>query len=270
MSQDAARELLDWEDLGAQPAARAFRASLTELLRRPAAFFRKMALSGGLHEPVTFFALILGAVVVLAFPAALSYFSLMRPDPARASQEVYGRYMLAAQGTGLALVLLPAVLAAGAGAMMLLGTAFHLAGKPFGARNWEGSLSVWFYSGAAALVPLAAALALLLLVSLLGCLIGLAMPGAQEMAAPVARWTLMVGLAAALLAGVGLLLSLTAVGCAEAFELDAILGAAAGVSGAAAAAALVVGGWFAMGWLGELCAFALAGLAIAALRRGGE
>ncbi len=188
MSHEAAADLLSWEDLGAQPSGRAFRRSLAELLRHPAAFYRKMALTGGLHEPVAFFAVALGAVVVLAFPAALAYYLLMRPDPARMAPEVYARYVLVTQGTGVALVLLPVALAVGAGAMVLLGTVFHLAGKPFGTRNWEGSVSVWLYAGAGALVPLAAALVLLLLVSLAGCLLGVP--------AVAAHWTLLGGVGA--------------------------------------------------------------------------
>lgn len=265
-----AEGLLSWEDLGAQPAGRAFRRSLGELLRRPGAFFSKMAVSGGLHEPAAFFALVLGGVVVLAFPAALAYFGLMQPDPARVPQEVYARYVLAAQGTGLAVVLLPLVLAVGAGAMLLLGTAFHLAGRLFGARNWEGSVSICLYAAAGALVPLAVALGLLFIVSLGGRLLGLAFPGSQPVAATVAYWALMAGLPAALVAALGLLLGLTAVGCARAFELDPILGAAAAFLGVMVAAALVVGGGLVVGWLGEWAVFALAGLAVAALRRGGE
>ncbi len=260
MSRESAPELLSWEDLGAQPAGRAFRRSLAELLLHPGAFFRKMALTGGLHEPVAFFAFVLGAVIVLAFPAALACFLLMRPDPARMAPEVYARYALAAQGTGLALVLLPVALAAGAGAMVLLGTVFHLAGKPFGARNWEGSVSIWLYAVSGALLPLAAALGLLLVVSLAGCVLGLP--------AAAAHWTLLGGAGAALVAGLALLLGLTAVGCAEAFELEPVLGAAAAFSGVVAAAVLACAGGLGIGWPGAFCAFALAGLAIAALRRG--
>ncbi len=262
MSHEAAADLLSWEDLGAQPSGRAFRRSLGELLRHPAAFYRKMALTGGLHEPVAFFAVALGAVVVLAFPAALAYYLLMRPDPARMAPEVYARYVLVTQGAGVALVLLPVALAVGAGAMVLLGTVFHLAGKPFGTRNWEGSVSVWLYAGAGALVPLAAALALLLLVSLAGCLLGVP--------AEAAHWTLLGGVAAALAAGVLLLFGLSAVGCAEAFELEPVLGAAAALAGVVAAAAVACAGGLAIGWPGAVCALALAGLGVAAVRRGGD
>jgi hypothetical protein len=259
---NSAPELLSWEDLGAQPAGRAFRRSMGELLCHPASFFHKMALTGGLHEPVTFFSIVLAAVIVLAFPTALAYLAVMQPDPVRMAPGLYARYVLAAQGTGLALVLLPVTLAAGAGTMVLLGTVFHLAGEPFGARNHEGSLSIWFYSAAAALVPPAAALGLLLLVSLAGCLAGL--PPA------VAHWTLLVGGGAAALAGAALLLGLTTVGCAEAFELEPVLGTAAAFCGALAAAAVAAAGVIGLGWLAACGAFALAGLAVAALRRGGE
>ena len=260
---ESARNLLSWEDLGAQPAGRAFRRSLAELLRRPGAFFRKMALTGGLHEPVAFFAIVLGAVIVLAFPAALAYFVLMQPDPARMAPEVYARYVLAAQGTGLALVLLPVALAAGAGAMVLLGTLFHLAGKPFGARNWEGS---------------AQRLALL----------GLGGAGAAGGGAGAAAGRQPGRLPARAAAGGG---ALDAAGRhgrgagggrgAAAGPDDGGLrggvraGAGAGRGGGVCrvrgggGGGMRVGG-LALGWPGAWCAFALAGLAVAALRRGGE
>jgi len=259
-------DVLSWEDLGSQPAGRAFRRSLCELLSRPAGFYRKMALSGGLHEPVAFFAICLGAVVLLAFPAALAYFFLVRPDPGRMPYELYARYVLVTQGTGLAVVLLPLVLAAGAGAVVALGTAFHLGARLFGARNWEGSVSIYLYASAGALVPLGAALALLLLVSLAGCVVG---DGARATLVPIARWTSLIGFGAALLGGAGLLLSLTAFGCAAAFGLDPILGTAAGLSGVIAAAAVAAGLWYGLGWLGAWGLLALAGLAVAATRRGG-
>jgi len=269
MSPEAstANDLLSWEDLGSQPACRAFRGSLAELLRHPGAFFSKVALSGGLHEPVAFFAVCLGAVVLLAFPAALAYFGLMRPDPGRVPQEVYARYVLVAQGTGLAVVLLPLVLATGAGAMVALGTAFHLGGKLFGLRNWEGSVSIYLYAAAGALLPLGAVLGLLFLISLAGCLLG---PGVRAAVVPIAHWTLLLGVGGALLGGAALLLSRTATGCARAFELDPIVGAAAGLSGVVAAVALAGGLWYGIGWLGAWGILALAGLAIAATRRGGD
>ena len=85
----ARNDLLDWENLSEVPAGRALRRSLAELLVRPGRFFGKMAISGGLFEPLAFFAVVLGAAILLAFPAALAYVRLAAPDPERVGAAAY-------------------------------------------------------------------------------------------------------------------------------------------------------------------------------------
>jgi hypothetical protein len=225
------RELLSWENLGVGSAGAAFRRSLAELLVHPGRFFGKMALDGGLFEPLAFLAVVLGAALVLAFPAALAYLQLSAPDPERLGLEAYAAALLPARAAGLLLVLLPLVLAAACTAMVLLGTLFHLGAKPFGAGNWEGSVSVWLYAGGAALVPLAAGVAVVFAVSLAGWLLGLPWPDMQPTAHQIAGWTARILLTAGLLAGAALMVLDAAVGCVRAFGLEPVLGAAAAVSG---------------------------------------
>jgi hypothetical protein len=225
------REVLTWEDLGVGSAGTAFRRSLTELLVHPGRFFGKMAVSGGLFEPLTFLAIVLGLVLVLAFPAALAYVKLAAPDPERLGAEVYAAALLPARATGLLLVLLPLVLAAACVAMLLLGTLFHIGAKLFGAHNWEGSVSVWLYAGGAALVPLTAGTAVVLATSLAGWLLSLLWPETQPAAHQAAAWMSRILLAAGLFAGLALVVLDAAIGCARAFGLEPVLGTAAAVSG---------------------------------------
>jgi hypothetical protein len=244
---------LSWESLGAQPAGRAFRRSLAELLARPRRFFRRMALNGGLHEPLTFFALMLAAAVVLSFPAALSYFGVAAPDPDQVSPDVYRAYALPARWSGMLLVLLPLVLVGAGVAMVLLGTLFHAGSKPFGTGNWEGSVSVWLYAGAAALAPTVLAVAVFFGVSLAGYLLGLALPAAGDAAGAFVRWTFLILCPAALLAAAALLVVGTTVGCTQAFGLDPLLGAAAAVSGLlVVAAAVALSTWSFVRWGGPV------------------
>ncbi|KPK66305.1 MAG: hypothetical protein AMK73_00350 [Planctomycetes bacterium SM23_32] len=226
-----AAQPLAWEDLGSRPAGAAFRQSMAELLAHPARFFRRMATTGGLHEPLAFFAFTFTAALLVAFPAALSYFGVAAPDPERTAQQVYSLYVVPARITGLLVALLPLAVVAACTLMVLLGGLFHAAARPFGARNWEGSVSAWLYAGSAALSPSVLSLAAVLIVALGGYLIGLLWPGAKDTAAAFARWTLLVLGSAGLLAGLILLVMDAMVGCTQAFRLDAMLGAAAGVSG---------------------------------------
>jgi hypothetical protein len=236
---DQGEELLSWENLGAEPAGSAFRRSMRELLARPDSFFRKMAVSGGLHEPLTFFAIVAAAGLLIAFPAALSYCVLSAPDPERVTPQAYSAHMLPARVSGLLLVLTPLVLVGGAAAMVLLGTLFHLAGKPFAARSWEASVSVWVYSVSAALMPLVFCLGVAGAVSLAGYLIGIPWPGTRDTAAPLARWTWLVLGSAGLLAGAALLVVDASVGTTRALAVDLSFGITAGVSGVIVAAAAV-------------------------------
>lgn len=236
MGQDAAAvekqaELLSWENLGAQPAGRAFRRSLAELLARPGEFFGKVATSGGLFEPLTFFAIVLGAALVMGFPAALAYLALAAPDPEQLGLEAYATVLLPARTTGLLLVLLPLALAVGCMLMVLLGTLFHAAAKAFGARNWEGSVSIWLYSASGALAPLVAATGVVLAVSLAGYLLSLLWPDVRGPARQFAGWTVLVLYGGGLLAGAVALLAYAATGCVRTFRMENVTGVAAGVSG---------------------------------------
>ncbi len=227
----ARNDLLDWENLSEVPAGRALRRSLAELLVRPGRFFGKMAISGGLFEPLAFFAVVLGAAILLAFPAALAYVRLAAPDPERVGAAAYSAALLPARAGGLLLVLLPLALAAACVAMVLTGTLFHVGARLFAAPRWEGSVSVWLYAGGAALAPLTAGLAVLFAVSLTGCLLGLAWPEAQPAAHRVAAWTARVLLTAGLVAGVLLLAMDAVVGCMRALRAEPVTGAAAAVAG---------------------------------------
>jgi hypothetical protein len=264
-------ELLSWEDLGSRPAGRAFRQSLMELLARPGSFFRKMALSGGLHEPLAFFAVILTLAVVVGFPAALSYYGLAAPDPERVAPEVYQTYVLPVRWSGLLLVLLPLVVVAGGAATVLLGTLFHAGGKAFGTRNWEGSVSIYLYSASAALVPLLLALAVVFLVALAGYLIAIPWPASRGATVPLARWASLVLFPAGILAGLALFAADAAIGCTRAFDLDPMLGAAAGVSGMLLTAIVVAGSiWsfnrWGLGWgIAAVAAWACVATVIAAV-----
>ncbi|MCD6417021.1 MAG: hypothetical protein J7M08_10075 [Planctomycetes bacterium] len=235
--------LLSWEDLGRQPAGRAFRRSLALLLRRPPDFFGRMAQSGGLHEPVTFFLIVLGALIVLAFPAALALLGLIAPDPAKTPADLYQLQILPSRVCGLLLVLLPLALVAAATVMVLLGTLFQVGGRPFGAGGWEASVSVWLYSGAAALCPVVAAAGLALVVSLVGFLLSLPWPGLRPVAAEVANWATWIASPIAGLVALVLLTRSLACGCAGAFHLEGTQGAAAAVSGLLLVAATVGGCW---------------------------
>jgi len=266
MELEQGGELLRWEDLGSQPAGYAFRRTMRELLARPQSFFRKMALTGGLHEPLTFFAIVVAAGLLIAFPSALAYCGLSAPDPGRVTPQAYAAHWFPARAGGLMLVLAPLVLVVGGGAMVLLGTLFHLAGKPFGARNWEGSVSIWLYAASAALMPLVFSLGVAGAVSLAGYLIGIPWPGTRETAAHLARWTWLVLGSAGLLAGAALLVVDTAVGTMQAFGVDMAFGISAGVSGVlVASAATAATAWAVQigprATLIAVCAWALFGLA---------
>ena len=269
MTQQATTEpkqgLLSWENLGGGSAGAAFRRSLAELLTHPGRFFEKMAVSGGLFEPLTFFAVVLGLGIVLAFPAALTSLQLAAPDPELLGAEAYAAALLPARVTGLLLVLLPLVLAAACMLMVLLGTLFHAGARPFGARNWEGSVSLWLYTSAAALVPLVAGAAVVFAVSLAGWILGLLWPETQAAAHQSAAWTGRLLLAAGLLAGAALMVLDAAVACARAFGREPVLGAAAAVSGLVVVGLASGGTVWAFGHVGPTAGAAVAaGLTCAA------
>jgi hypothetical protein len=236
---EAPDEHLAWESLGAHGTARAFRTSLVELLLRPGAFFRKMALTGGLNEPMSFFGILLAVAVVVAFAAALGTVLMGRPATGHMPAEQYMRLVLPAQVTGLASVLLPLVVALVAGAMVFLGTLFHAAAKPFGAANWEGSVSIWLYSASGALVPLILSLLLVFLLSAVSWALGAIAPTSRAAMLQVGHWVNMGLLAVGILAATVGMIALTISGCANAFGMDPLLATAAGLLGILASAATV-------------------------------
>jgi len=229
--RQASGELLEWEDLGAVPAGRAFVVSLSDLLRRPARFFDRMAVTGGLHEPVTFFLVVLTATVVLAFLAALSFFALAAPDAAQLRAPVYSAYALPPRATMLALVLLPEVLVAGGVAMVVLGTLFHLGVRTCGVKNWEGAVSVWLYAGSAAMAATAAAFAAVFAVSIVGYGLGFVSAAAGSAVLSLARWTWRIALPTGVVAGAVILPVHAATGCRRAFDLEGAVAAAGAAAG---------------------------------------
>ena len=230
-SQWSASGLLDWENLSAQPPQRAFRKTLAELVLRPGDFFEKMSLTGGLREPLTFWWLLLTAFILLSFPLALAYFGLTAPDPLEVSTEVYNRHLLAPRAAGFAVLLLPIVLALGGMGNVIGGTFFHLGARAFGARNWEGSVSIWCYARSAGLAALTFAEALACVIAIACSLVTLAWPTGRTAMASVARTSLLAfgGLAALL----SILLFLWGIfsGCRRSFRLPATQGAAAALAG---------------------------------------
>jgi hypothetical protein len=234
---------------------------MAELLVHPARFFGRMATTGGLHEPLTFFAVTLTTAILLAFPAALSHLGVAAPDPER-SAELYALYVTPARVAGLLLVLLPLAVVVGCAKAVLLGSLFHAGGKVFGSRNWEGSVSVWLYAASAALVPGLISVGVVFVVSLAGYLLGLAWPGARETAGAFAGWTLLILGPAGLLAGLIVLVMHAIIGCTRAFELEAMLGAACGVSGLVVVGAALALSFWSFGGLGLAGGLIVAGACV--------
>jgi hypothetical protein len=193
-----------------------------------------MAVSGGLHEPISFFAILLTLALLFALPAALAYVGLTAPSPERVEPQVYSMATLPARVAIVVVVVLPLALVAGSVAVLLLGTLFHAGSVLFGRRSWEGSVSVWLYTAGGMLAPVVAWLTVTFAAALAGYLLGLAWPDTREGATDVVRWAVYIsgGLAGAL--ALDILLTGTLVGCAQAFRQDAVTGAASGLTGLAA------------------------------------
>lgn len=240
------REALRWEELGRQSPARAFRLSLTELILHPLRFFDRMATEGGLREPLMFFWIMSAAMILLGFPLALAHFGLTAPDPAVVSPETYHLHLLAPRVTGFAAVLLPVILLLGGTGQVVAGTLFHLAARLFGARNWEGSVSIWLYAKSAAGFPFVAAEALLCGVTIAAYVTTLAFPAAAPTAAQIARLCPWILLAAGAISAAEFVVCAVS-GCVRAFDLEPANGAAAALAGTLLTA-LVFGGP-AVGWL---------------------
>ena len=162
---------------------------------------------------------------------ALAYFGLTAPNPVNVGADVYNRYLFAPRAAGFLTVLLPLVLAVGGVFLVLAGTIFHLGARFFGARNWEGSVSIWCYAKSAGVVPLVAAEAAGCGICIVCYLVALAAPGARSAAASAAQISLLaLGGAASLLSIILFFLAVFS-GCTRSFKLPAERGAAAGLAG---------------------------------------
>jgi len=246
MSEPMTIDALPWEDLSTRSAGGAFCASLRDLALHPRRFYARVATSGGLHEPVMFFAILLGATIIVAFLAALAYFGLAEAPvhtggldllaPQAAKVRAYELLALPSRALTVTLVLLPEVLVAAAAFMVGLGTLFHLGGKTFGAGPWEGSVSVWLYAASAALVPLALASALILGGSCAWHLFGPAGSGIPAFLSVGTQIACFVGVGAGLI----LLGVHAALGCIHTLRMDATSAFAATAAGLLTPVLLIV------------------------------
>ncbi len=235
---------LSWENLGARPPWQALRDTLRDLAGDPAGFFDRMAVSGGLYEPIGFLWIFLAAVILPAFPLALGHFGLTAPAPDSVSVAVYNYHLLLPRITGVIAALLPLALVAGTAWALLCGTLLHLGSIPFGGGRWEGAVSVWCYAVSAALAPLSVGLTLAAVVTAICYFLS----GSFPMAATAGR------LAAYILPGLGVLAGLVwfvvclFTGCARSLQLPGARGAAAGLFGLALSV-IILGGWPLAGFL---------------------
>lgn len=254
--------LLSWENLGSQPASRAFRQSLRELVLHPARFFDRMATTGGLHEPLAFFWLVAGACVLLSFPLALSYFGLTAPDAARVPTEVYNAHLLMPRLTGFLAILLPLTLVVLGIQVVVLGSLLAVGGRFFGARSWEASVSVCAYCCGAALVPAAAATGLAAGICTICYVATVLWPGVGGGAASLARIAVYALPGVASVLGVMWALVLLFVGCGRSLGLGAVKGSATAIVGLILSAVLYVG--IPVGWRQWKAPGAIAAVAILA------
>ena len=250
---------LSWENLGERGQWKALRETLVDLARDPGGFFDRMAVSGGLYEPVGFLWVFLAAVILPGFPLALAYFGLTAPAPEQVSVDVYNYHLLLPRATGILAALLPLALVAGTAWALLCGTMLYLGSIPFGGSRWEGAISTWCYAASAALAPLSAGLCLGAVVAT-GCYFLVDLLPAAEAIGRFSTYAL-VGLG--LLAGLAWFAICLFAGCARALELPGARGAATGIFGLALSGTVLVG-WPVAGvlWGARGAAGAAAGLAI--------
>lgn len=229
---------LSWENLGERTPWSALRETLTDLARAPRGFFRRMAVSGGLYEPIGFLWVLLAALILPSFPLALAYFGLTAPAPEQVSVDVYNYHLLLPRATGIVTALLPLALVAGAAWALLCGTLLYLGSIPFGGSRWEGAVSAWCYSASAGLAPLSLCLGLAALVTAACYLLGGIIPAGPA----IARFTTYVLLGLGTVAGLVWFTVALFTGCAEALELRGSRAVAAGLSG------LLLSGIALIGW----------------------
>ena len=273
MSDDPQR-LLDWEDLGAHPAGAALFSSLRDLLARPSRFFDCMSCTGGLREPLGMAWLLATAAVLTAFPLALLMFALTSPDP-QIEPAQYAACLLAPRATGFLALLLPVALCAVGLLLVAGGSVFHAGARPFGARGWEGSVSVWCYAHSAGGTAGVAAQLAACLIALAGWLVVLVWPGARPAVGHAAGWSTGVLLGLGLLCAMLLFVRALLAGCAHSLGLAGERALAAALAGLVLViAAFFVAAWVcvAAGPLNTLIAAAILGAIVAAglgLRRAG-
>jgi hypothetical protein len=253
-------EPLPWENLGVLSAGVAFRRSLALLLLHPVRFFRRMAVSGGLHEPVSFFAILLTMALLLSLPAALAYVGLTAPSPEKVSPEAYAAATLPARTATVVVVVFPLALVGGSVLMLLLGTLFHAGSRAFGPRNWEGSVSVWLYTLGGMLTPVVGWLALTFAAGLVGYLLGLPWPETRQSASDVVRWVVYISGAAAGALALVILVSGALIGSTQAAQDDAVMGAASGLAGLVLVALVLGAGVWGFARQGMLVGLAFTGI----------
>ena len=233
-------QVLPWENIGAHHAWFAFRRTLAQLITNPGGFFDRMATSGGLHEPVTFFWLMMLAVIVPSFPLALSYFGLTAPDPGQVPVEVYNTHLLAPRITGITTVLLPITLVLGGVLLVGLGSIYHAGAKWLGVKRWEGSVSLWSYAGGLGLLPVGLAACICAVLCIAGYVATIWAPGAQATLGSVAWGVIFwVGMLSVIV-GFGLFLMALVIGSLNATNLDTGPGLAAALLGLAFVGLFVV------------------------------
>ena len=224
-------QVLPWENLGAHHAWHAFRRTLAQLITNPRDFFSRMATSGGLHEPVTFFWMMMLTVILPSFPLALSYFGLTAPDPGQVSVEVYNAHLLAPRITGITTVLLPVALVLGGVLLVMCGSIFHAGAKWFGVPRWEGSVSLWSYAGGLGLLPVALAAWVCAILCIGGYLATVWAPGTAATLGSIAWGIIFWGGMLSVVVGFGLFVMALIIGSVNAMDMDTGPGAAASLLG---------------------------------------
>ena len=223
-----------------------------------------MATSGGLHEALAFFWILLALAILMSFPLALACFGLTAPDASAVSTRLYNRHLLAPRVAGFVTVLLPVALALGAVLMVLAGTVFHLGARCFEARTWEGSVSVWIYAKCAGMIPVVAAEALACAICTTGYLLTLLWPSARPAAGSVAGVGLVALGGVALMCGVVLFMAALVQGCTRSSRLPRERGVAAALAGVLLVTLMAFGilyGFWRRGPLGGMVAVSTSALA---------
>jgi len=224
-------QVLPWENLGAHHAWYAFRRTLAQLITNPRDFFSRMATSGGLHEPMTFFWMMMLAVILPSFPLALAYFGLTAPDPGQVSVEVYNAHLLVPRITGITTVLLPVALVLGGVLLVIFGSIYHAGAKWLGTDRWEGSVSLVSYAGGLGLLPVGLGACVCAVLCIAGYLATIWAPGAAATVGSIAWGVIFWGGLLSVIVGFGLFVMALIIGNINAMSLDTGRGVAASIVG---------------------------------------